>query len=54
MTTRLGNALLCVSILVAAGWVWLNFAVGQENMGFIYMTAGLIVITGIAVRYISL
>ncbi len=53
MTTRLGNTLLCASILMAAGWIWLNVAVGQPNMGFIYMTAGFVVVTGIAARYLA-
>ncbi len=53
MTTRLGNILLCACIFMAAGWIWLNVAAGQPNMGFVYMTTGLIVGTGIAARYIS-
>jgi hypothetical protein len=54
MLRRLGNVLLWASILIAGGWVWLNYVQGQapEGMPIVYAIAGIIVLVGIALRYI--
>ena len=45
---------LCASILIAGGWVWLDYEGGQapEGMRIVYAIAGIIVLAGIALRYV--
>ncbi len=50
MAARLGSVLFWASIFTAIGWTWLNIAVGQRDMTWVYLTDGIIVLTGIAAR----
>ena len=46
----MGNVLLWASILLAIGWIWLT--IGQEDMGLIYLSAGIVVLVGVGARYV--
>jgi hypothetical protein len=52
MAARLGNVLLWVSILIAGGWVWLNYHLEQENPAITWGGAGLAWLVGRACQYI--
>jgi hypothetical protein len=52
MAARLGNALFWTSILIAGGWVWLNYHLGQENTAITWGGAGLAWLVGRACQYI--
>jgi hypothetical protein len=52
---RLGNFLLLASVLIAGGWIvfaveWLG--AGLEDWAQVYVVAGVIVLIGLALRYL--
>ena len=49
MAARLGNVLFWTSILIAGGWVWLNYDLGQQNAAITWGGAGLAYLVG---RYV--
>jgi len=51
----LGNFLLRASILIAAGWLWLNYLTGWafHSVSHASAQAGIIVLTGIALRLLA-
>jgi hypothetical protein len=55
MAVRLGNLLLWASVLVAVGWVWLNYSTDWElySVNVAAKQAGIIVLTGIAFRLLA-
>jgi hypothetical protein len=55
MMAGLGNFLLRASILIAAGWVWLNYLSGWKfhSVSHASAQAGIIVLTGIALRLLT-
>jgi hypothetical protein len=52
MGSRLGNAVLLLSILVAGGWIWLNIYVGQEDMSIPLIIAAVIMLVGAGIRHV--
>jgi hypothetical protein len=51
MRSRIGNAVLCLSIGVAGGWVWLNLDMGHD-MTIPLLLAAVLVLTGLGVDYL--
>ena len=47
-----GNAFLIGCLLMAGGWVWLTSTLHQQKSVIVWLTAGLIVVIGVAVRYV--
>jgi hypothetical protein len=52
MAARLGNVLLWASLLIAGGWVWLNYDLGQQNPAMTWGGAALALLVGRACQYI--
>ncbi|MGC2080385.1 MAG: hypothetical protein WA728_31115 [Xanthobacteraceae bacterium] len=52
MAVRLGNVLLWASILIAGGWVWLNYDLGQQSPAITWGGAGLALLVGRACKYV--
>jgi hypothetical protein len=55
MAVRLGNLLLWASVLVAVGWVWLNYLTDWElySVNVAAAQAGIIILIGIAFRLLA-
>jgi hypothetical protein len=55
MMSALGHFLLRASILIAAGWIWLNYWTGwgSHSPGHAFEQAGIIVLIGIALRLLG-
>jgi hypothetical protein len=51
MRSRIGNAVLWLSIGVAGGWVWLNLDMGHD-MTISLLLAAVVVFTGLGVDYL--
>jgi hypothetical protein len=52
MQRRLGNVLLCASILIAGGWIWIWKDAAPNDRPVLYAIGGAIFFIGLAVRYI--
>lgn len=52
MPGRIGNVLLIASVLIAGGWVWINYAFEQRSMGVIWGMSAVIVLIGLGARYV--
>lgn len=52
MAARLGNAVLVLAVVLAAGWIWLNAAMDQSQMGVVVAMSAAVVGLGALVRYV--
>jgi hypothetical protein len=52
MSARLGNVLFWASILIAGGWVWLNYHYEQQNSAITWGGAALAWLVGRACQYV--
>ena len=46
-----GNVFLIACLLMAGGWLWLTSTLHQQRTATVWLTAGAIVIVGIALRH---
>jgi hypothetical protein len=52
MQRRLGNVLLCASVLIAGGWIWIWKDATPNDRPVLFAIGGAILFIGLAVRYI--